>query len=152
METAIGLIVIGLVLVFVLALYMARRQALAAAERAAVSLAVVEAAARIPQPTPSSLGRTCSNCAHFDLDEGQGVMRTYPAFMAAASFLRPVEMGVEVDAEGNPIARDVPAKAEWAQFGYCGLRDEVLWGPMDAERRKRSLPVLPALGEEDCFE
>lgn len=40
----------------------------------------------------SMVDRTCGNCAHFDLEAGQELMRTHKAFMAASEDLAPWQM------------------------------------------------------------
>ena len=91
----------------------------------------------------------CGNCKHFDLEEGQAVMRQHKPFLAAAAVLAPAEMGKTIQYEelecseegcgkahpiqdclvcrGNgtvnkrigPAPTGVAAKVKWADFGAC---------------------------------
>lgn len=112
-------------------------------------LAAAKAAPPAPTPAPSTSpgvgarapANLCSGCVFFDLEEGQAVMAQHPRFMEAALHLAPSEMGRQVDPETQEvIARDIPAKVRWDEFGACTLRREVLWGGQDGTRRLRVLP------------
>ena len=87
-------------------------------------------------PEPAKL---CRNCKHFDLEEGQAVLRKseHGAFMHAAALLKPAEMGLKVlhddngemliDDAGVPIREkpSLPMKTGWDQAGAC-LKDEMI--------------------------
>ena len=45
---------------------------------------------------------TCASCSHYNLDAGQRVMRTQPAFFAATSHLQPWEMARQRPVTPNP--------------------------------------------------
>lgn len=42
---------------------------------------------------PEPVEPTCGNCKHWDLEEGQAVIRAHPHFMQAARYVAPAEMG-----------------------------------------------------------
>ena len=44
----------------------------------------------------AAIPRTCANCAHFDLEEGQATMKRFPLFLKAAAWVPPSEMGRQV--------------------------------------------------------
>lgn len=95
------------------------------------------------RPEPLLEERLCSGCVFFDLEEGQAFMRQHRAFFEAASHLPPSEMGRQVDPETElPIDRDIPAKANWAEFGACSRHREGVWGRTDGKRRLHVM--LPA--------
>lgn len=47
----------------------------------------------------AAIPRTCSTCKHFDLAEGQAIMKKYPIFMEASRWVPPSEMGRSVTDE-----------------------------------------------------
>ena len=49
--------------------------------------------APVAVPPVLELKRQCGNCQHFDLAEGQAVMKRHPPFLAAAAVLQPQQMG-----------------------------------------------------------
>lgn len=107
----------------------------------------VSQAERTPQPTVTlpvvretevlqpDAAKKCSTCVHFDLADGQAAMRAHGPFAVAAQFVPPYEMGAQATPEGEIIARDIPMKSAWEEYGHCGKRMEGIWGPTTAERR-----------------
>lgn len=104
---------------------------------------------RIITVTNAPSARKCSNCKHFDLEEGQATMRQHKPFLAAAAQLTPSEMGrtiqyreVECPRDGctrekpipdctacqgngtvnkriGPEPSSIAAKTKWSDFGAC---------------------------------
>ena len=105
-------------------------------------------------------GRLCRTCEHFDLEEGQALAAQHTPFMMAAQHVSPLEMGAVATPDGEIEARDIPAKAQWRQFGLCGPRGEGIWGGTDGARRERMqgddgvegtfLAVIDG-GRPDCY-
>lgn len=77
-------------------------------------------------PTPE--GASCKACSYFDLEEGQALIKQYPAFMAAAEHLTPNKMSArridpatgEVLAEEDRPTPVFKAKEDrWDLIGLC---------------------------------
>ena len=87
-------VALAIVALFALGAYLNHRINAHARKRAAAILA--------PAPIP----RTCANCKHFDLEEGQASMGKFPIFLQAAAHIPPSEMGRSVVEE---VTRDCRA-------------------------------------------
>jgi len=102
-----------------------------------------------PQPAPqpaaievaSAPGSKCSDCAHFDKEEGQAILRLYPAFPRMD--LPPCLIGAQYDKDTGGLKRNeaVPARCSWDDFGACALHTELRWSEdacPDFKRRLRA--------------
>lgn len=81
----------------------------------------------------------CTNCAHFDLEEGQAQFRLHRAFTQVTEIVTPAMMSQEakLDDLGNLIvdndgvlektAPAVPHKTKWSEFGACMKHQEARW-------------------------
>lgn len=54
---------------------------------------------RLPVVAPPPVKKACESCKHFDLAEGQAVLRQFPAFMAAAAVVSPAQIARTVQRE-----------------------------------------------------
>lgn len=75
--------------------------------------------------------RTCSNCQHFDLEEGKAALEQNPAFVAATKHLTPARMLNRPPGRkgpDDPGSNVVPLKAKWTDFGACLMDSEVRYG------------------------
>jgi len=70
----------------------------------------------------------CGNCAHFDLEEGQAIIKAHPIFLEAASHVSPNLMMRKLDEEGNPLPNPHRLKEKensWGLFGACEKREQL---------------------------
>jgi hypothetical protein len=80
-------------------------------------------------PTPTAvIPKKCATCKHWNLADGQAVMRDYPDFLRAAAVLRPGRMATTVDDEGRVKANGLPPRAQWDDFGACDKHETVTYG------------------------
>jgi hypothetical protein len=66
----------------------------------------------------------CATCAHWNQEEGQAIMRKFPAFAGAAEYVTPAEMahGYVYDEEGVRTGLAAPKELHamrWEDFGAC---------------------------------
>lgn len=66
----------------------------------------------------------CDTCEHWNQEEGQAIMRKFPAFAGAAEYVTPAEMahGYTYDEEGVRTGLAAPKKFQtmrWEDFGAC---------------------------------
>lgn len=97
--------------------------------------------------------KPCSDCRHFDLEEGQAMKRAHHAFDEVSRWIPPADMNKgnrELD-YNDPLR--VPQKAQWSEYGACGKRQEQVWGPWSAEKRRLTI-LRNEDGTEgpDCWE
>jgi len=85
--------------------------------------------------TPAARTRApkqCNTCDHFDLTDGQAIMRDHPAFFEAAKHIPPRRMAQRYDDEGNVIVEEgasaISHSCAWREFGLCRLHDQLIWG------------------------
>lgn len=121
-------------------------------------------AAPIRLPVVNDPHGKCATCIHFDLAEGQALMRQQlPVFSAmVAPFIKPAEvasMVTEVADKGNGVKEnvaetpraDIPASCDWHRFGFCSRHSNGLWeGTTRAQRLKNMPDYTP--GGVDCHE
>lgn len=77
----------------------------------------------------------CGNCKHWDLEEGQAVMRTHSVFMQAASVLAPAQMGRQVKSE----KKTCPTCEGEGRVKTGRFNKREFFTVLDAEGKKRML-------------
>lgn len=75
--------------------------------------------------------RRCTECAHWDHEEGQAVMASNPVWAQGVMPAIPPRMfgTKQLDEDGNPImgTEDISAKTRWEDAGACTAHSTVLW-------------------------
>ena len=77
---------------------------------------------------PIAPAAVCSNCEHFDLEEGQAVMRQNPIFLEAARHVSPNTMMRKLDEHGKELPNENRLKAKedrWDLFGACAMHEQL---------------------------
>lgn len=151
--SALGILAVGCGAVVYLRYRMRRRQDVGVAEFVQ-AMQAMQALDRGPgrDPRPAylsdpSYSRPCSDCRHFDLEEGQAMRRTHHAFDEVSRYIPPAEMNpTNHKLDYNDPLR-IPQKSQWSEYGACGKRHEHVWGPWSAEKRR-----LTVLKNEDGTE
>ena len=72
--------------------------------------------------------KLCEKCMHFDVAEGQAIIRANPAFAGACEAITPKRMTERYDDKGNlVVASPLPNKTTWSDFGACAVNEELRW-------------------------
>lgn len=72
--------------------------------------------------------RCCGTCEHFDLAEGQAILRRFPTFIEATRMVSLNRQTTKYDENGNVLeAGAVPERATLEQFGACLKLSELRW-------------------------
>lgn len=101
--------------------------ALATRQRRTLATTPLEPTVKLSTLQAASKTKHCATCVHWDLEEGQAVIRANPAFHTASQWVTPQRMSVKFDEEGNPSDASVQARVAWKDFGACLFHQEGRW-------------------------
>jgi hypothetical protein len=91
------------------------------------------------EDTDNDVLGTCANCAFFDLEEGQAVIKQNPIFLQAASHVSPNVMMRKLDKAGNELPNEHALRAKhdnWALFGACDANEQLRHSTDTCEKYK----------------
>ncbi len=107
-------------------------------------------AKRVPRvlapPAAPDVPPACRACKHFDLEEGQAVLRNHPHFLQAAQYVSPAEMG-RVAKAGPPVpCKDCGGQGKLGTGRYTQAPTGAVPWPQDAEEIMDSCAACDGVG------